>query len=186
VLFGLHRRASGSVLAPALTHLTWSLLMLNRLPPLFRDTPQIKPIGSCHPLRHQPPGLRNSNDEAGLRSPPTVPDYALCPGWADCSPGSFLAAARSCRRRMIRGPACRTDTDTTGRASRAENNPRLPSRARRKVEQAGWTNVTLLVSLDPARARSTRSSSATIRRLSWERDALRRPDDLPGPWSGSA
>jgi uncharacterized protein len=43
VLFGLHRRASGSVLAPALTHLTWSLLMLNRLPPLFRDAPQTKP-----------------------------------------------------------------------------------------------------------------------------------------------
>ena len=42
VLFGLHRRASGSVLAPALTHLTWSLLMLNRLPPLFRDAPQTK------------------------------------------------------------------------------------------------------------------------------------------------
>ena len=35
VLFGLHRRASGGVLAPALTHLTWSLLMLTCLPPLF-------------------------------------------------------------------------------------------------------------------------------------------------------
>jgi uncharacterized protein len=43
ILFGLHRRASGGVLAPTLTHLTWSLLMLNRLPPLFRDAPQIKP-----------------------------------------------------------------------------------------------------------------------------------------------
>ncbi|MBV9094170.1 MAG: CPBP family intramembrane metalloprotease [Streptosporangiaceae bacterium] len=38
VLFGLQRRASGGVLAPALSHLTWSLLMLNYLPPLF-DTP---------------------------------------------------------------------------------------------------------------------------------------------------
>ena len=36
VLFGLQRRASGGILAPALTHLTWSLLMLSYLPPLFR------------------------------------------------------------------------------------------------------------------------------------------------------
>jgi len=35
VLFGLQRRTSGGVLAPALTHLTWSLLMLRYLPPLF-------------------------------------------------------------------------------------------------------------------------------------------------------
>jgi membrane protease YdiL (CAAX protease family) len=39
VLFGLQRRTSGSILAPALTHLTWSLLMLHYLPPLFQ-TPQ--------------------------------------------------------------------------------------------------------------------------------------------------
>ena len=39
VLFGLQRRASGGILAPALTHVTWSALMLNYLPPLFR-TPQ--------------------------------------------------------------------------------------------------------------------------------------------------
>lgn len=50
---------------------------------------------------------------------------------------------------MIRGPACRTDTGATGRASRAEDNPRLPPRTRRMVEQAGWPNVTLLVSLGP-------------------------------------
>lgn len=36
VLLGLQRRASGGVQAPALTHLTWSLLMLRYLPPLFR------------------------------------------------------------------------------------------------------------------------------------------------------
>jgi membrane protease YdiL (CAAX protease family) len=36
VLFGLHRRASGGVLAPVITHLTWSLLMLHYLPPLFQ------------------------------------------------------------------------------------------------------------------------------------------------------
>lgn len=36
VLFGLQRRASGGVQAPVLTHLTWSLLMLRHLPPLFR------------------------------------------------------------------------------------------------------------------------------------------------------
>ena len=35
-LFGLQRRASGGIEAPALTHLTWSVLMLRYLPPLFR------------------------------------------------------------------------------------------------------------------------------------------------------
>ena len=34
-LFGLQRRTSGGILAPALSHLTWSLLMLRYLPPLF-------------------------------------------------------------------------------------------------------------------------------------------------------
>ena len=32
VLFGLHRRTSGGILAPAFAHLTWSLLMLTCLP----------------------------------------------------------------------------------------------------------------------------------------------------------
>ncbi len=36
VLFGLQRRTSGGILAPALTHLTWSLLMLRYVPPLFQ------------------------------------------------------------------------------------------------------------------------------------------------------
>lgn len=35
-LFGLQRRASGGVQAPVLTHLTWSVLMLRFMPPLFR------------------------------------------------------------------------------------------------------------------------------------------------------
>ncbi len=37
-LFARQRRATGGVLAPTLTHLTWSALMLRYLPPLFRDT----------------------------------------------------------------------------------------------------------------------------------------------------
>ena len=36
-LFAAQRRASGGIQAPALTHLTWSVLMLRYLPPLFRD-----------------------------------------------------------------------------------------------------------------------------------------------------
>ena len=36
-VFGLQRRASGGIQAPALTHLTWSVLMLRYLPPLFRE-----------------------------------------------------------------------------------------------------------------------------------------------------
>ena len=35
-LFGAQRRASGGIQAPMLTHLTWSVLMLRYLPPLFR------------------------------------------------------------------------------------------------------------------------------------------------------
>lgn len=35
-LFGLQRRATGGIQASALSHLTWSLLMLRYLPPLFR------------------------------------------------------------------------------------------------------------------------------------------------------
>ena len=37
VIFGWQRAATGGVLAPAVTHLTWSVLMLRYLPPLFRD-----------------------------------------------------------------------------------------------------------------------------------------------------
>ncbi len=42
-LFGAQRRASGGIQAPMLTHLTWSVLMLRYLPPLFRtqDHPPI-------------------------------------------------------------------------------------------------------------------------------------------------
>ena len=37
-LFALQRRATGGIQAPLLTHLTWSILMLRYLPPLFRET----------------------------------------------------------------------------------------------------------------------------------------------------
>lgn len=37
VIFGWQRAATGGVLAPAVTHVTWSVLMLRFLPPLFRD-----------------------------------------------------------------------------------------------------------------------------------------------------
>jgi uncharacterized protein len=36
-IFGWQRAATGGVLAPAVTHVTWSVLMLRYLPPLFRD-----------------------------------------------------------------------------------------------------------------------------------------------------
>lgn len=36
-LFALQRRASGGIQASALTHMTWSVLMLRYLPPLFRE-----------------------------------------------------------------------------------------------------------------------------------------------------
>ena len=37
VIFGWQRAATGGVLAPAVSHITWSILMLRYLPPLFRD-----------------------------------------------------------------------------------------------------------------------------------------------------
>jgi CAAX protease family protein len=37
-LFGMQRRASGGIQAPILTHLTWAMLMLRFLPPLFRQS----------------------------------------------------------------------------------------------------------------------------------------------------
>jgi uncharacterized protein len=37
VVFGWQRAATGGVLAPAVSHVTWSVLMLRYLPPLFRD-----------------------------------------------------------------------------------------------------------------------------------------------------
>ena len=46
MLFGLQRQTSGGILAPALTHLTWSLLMLRYLPPLF-PTPRPTEITSA-------------------------------------------------------------------------------------------------------------------------------------------
>jgi uncharacterized protein len=36
-LFGAQRRVTGGIQAPVLTHLTWSVLMLRFLPPLFAD-----------------------------------------------------------------------------------------------------------------------------------------------------
>jgi CAAX protease family protein len=68
VLSGLQRRASGSALAPAVSHLTWSLLMLHYLPPVFRT-----------------PGEPGSEAAATRR-----------PGWADGPPRrrrTFRAAA---------------------------------------------------------------------------------------------
>jgi membrane protease YdiL (CAAX protease family) len=38
VIFGWQREATGGVLAPAVTHVTWSVLMLRYLTPLFRDS----------------------------------------------------------------------------------------------------------------------------------------------------
>jgi membrane protease YdiL (CAAX protease family) len=40
VIFGRQREATGGVLAPAIAHVTWSVLMLHYLPPLFRATGQ--------------------------------------------------------------------------------------------------------------------------------------------------
>jgi membrane protease YdiL (CAAX protease family) len=41
LLFALQRRASGGIQAPMISHVTWSVLMLRYLPPLFADRPSI-------------------------------------------------------------------------------------------------------------------------------------------------
>ena len=50
VIFGWQRAATGGVLAPAVTHVTWSVLMLRYLPPLFRD-PDRPPVPAGHPAK---------------------------------------------------------------------------------------------------------------------------------------
>ena len=40
MVFGWQWAATGGVLALAVTHVTWSVLMLRYLPPLVRDTDQ--------------------------------------------------------------------------------------------------------------------------------------------------
>jgi membrane protease YdiL (CAAX protease family) len=45
VIFGWQRDATGGVLAPAVTHVTWSVLMLRYLPPLFRNADQAPDLG---------------------------------------------------------------------------------------------------------------------------------------------
>jgi uncharacterized protein len=44
VVFGWQRAATGGVLAPAVTHVAWSMLMLRYLPPLFRDAAGPEPV----------------------------------------------------------------------------------------------------------------------------------------------
>ena len=41
LMLGLQRRSTGGIQAPVLTHLTWSVLMLRFLPPLFAEQPSI-------------------------------------------------------------------------------------------------------------------------------------------------
>lgn len=48
-LFGLQRRASGGIQASSLTHVTWSLLMLRHLPPLFRRSARTATGSSIRP-----------------------------------------------------------------------------------------------------------------------------------------
>jgi len=54
VLFGYQRRITGGVLAPALSHVTWSLLMLYFLPRLF--PPADPPAGGNGPARQPAAG----------------------------------------------------------------------------------------------------------------------------------
>jgi membrane protease YdiL (CAAX protease family) len=85
VLFGLHRRASGGILAPALAHLTWSLLMLTCLPRRSgRSRKNDLPGGN---LTAEPP--------AGRRRPVSLPGRAR--GRAPSAAASSAGRARPAR-----------------------------------------------------------------------------------------
>jgi hypothetical protein len=63
-LFGLQRRASGGIQAPMLTHLTWSVLMLRFLPPLFRRrqrTGSAAVVGSASTKADNPSSSRSTS-----------------------------------------------------------------------------------------------------------------------------
>jgi membrane protease YdiL (CAAX protease family) len=64
-LFAAQRRASGGIQAPMITHLTWSVLMLRYLPPLFRDQefPREQDVAALELCRT--PGLRSPPDGGG-------------------------------------------------------------------------------------------------------------------------
>lgn len=74
VLFGLQRRASGGILVPAITHVTWSVLMLRYLPPLFRDSG-----GPWRPERAEP---RAAGPRVNAASQSRLPLSAAAAGFA--------------------------------------------------------------------------------------------------------
>jgi uncharacterized protein len=57
VIFGWQRQVTGGVLAPAITHVTWSVLMLRYLPPLFREPTVGGPVGVQWSAWHRPRAL---------------------------------------------------------------------------------------------------------------------------------
>jgi hypothetical protein len=112
-----------------------------------------------------------------------------------CGPGYNIS-------RLVRAVGSR------GMVTAVEDNPHLLACARRKVERAGWQNVRLLASVDPAHIPHADGSSSVTTRPSccsgptcskrpgpssgrevvfppWERAARHRPDGWPALWSGS-
>ncbi|MEZ0579060.1 lysostaphin resistance A-like protein [Nocardioides sp. MH1] len=68
-LFGLERRASGGVVAPAITHATWSALMVRFVTPLFAEpTPAVTPGAGRSRAAGSRAGAR-SRRRSGRRSP---------------------------------------------------------------------------------------------------------------------
>jgi membrane protease YdiL (CAAX protease family) len=73
VIFGWQRAVTGGVLAPALTHVTWSVLMLRCLPPLFRDADRASaPWRSASAGQQEERGMsvRRAENEGGLSGAP--------------------------------------------------------------------------------------------------------------------
>lgn len=63
MVFGWQRHATGGVLSPAITHVTWSVLMLRYLPPLFRDTDRAPAPGRSPVTMPDRPDLRAPADD---------------------------------------------------------------------------------------------------------------------------
>jgi hypothetical protein len=93
---------------------------------------------------------------------------ALRDGDIACGPGYNIA-------RLVRAVGPR------GLVTAVEDNPHLLSRARRKVEQAGWGNVQLLTSLDPGQLPRVPVDGVIVGYN--PPIVLQRPDLLEAPWA---
>lgn len=93
-LFALQRRASGGIQASMLTHLTWSILMLRYLPPLFRDEQLEQGWGSRRQCRT---AATSQSSAPGWRDLPVPCRSPAAGSTSQCSSPPTTSAAESAR-----------------------------------------------------------------------------------------